>query len=169
MSNEFIAIMGIIFGGGGIITAFIALRKLRDEKAKINAETKEINARAAGEEVDSMGGLRDVLEKYQADTARLYVANSELQKKTAEQSQTITTLQDRLKERDAQLNTLRKLADDSLIVKTVTDQLGVLNGMVSSLESARSEAVELLKESSKQVADLVQTNRDLSLHKPPKS
>jgi hypothetical protein len=168
-------IASILFGLGGLLSAFVLFRKLKQERLKLTAETKEINARAISEEVDTVGELRKLLPDMQSDMKRLYTENIALEKTNAEKTRQIEGLIARLEARDTQLATcnkqldlLRNLALEAPITDALRAQLDSLNGIIVKLQDAQIESAKLVSEKEKIVATLIETNRDLSLKKPVK-
>ena len=172
MSTETIYLIGAALGSS-VITALITLLFTR---RKVAAETKETNARAASEQVNTTGSLREVLEKMQDDISRLYAENIALEKTNAEKTRTIEVLTDRLQSRDSQLATankqldlLRSLAEQAPITETLREQLGGMHQIVAHFQEAQEIATKMLAEKDKTLALLVETNRNLELKKPARS
>jgi TolA-binding protein len=168
-------VISILVGLSGLATAFVALRRLKQERLKLAAETKEINARTVSEEVDTMGELRKLLPDMQSDIKRLYTENIALEKINAAKSRNIEVLTARLEARDTQLascnkqlDLLRNLAMEAPITDALRTQLDNMSGIIAKLQDAQIEATKMVSEKEKIVATLIETNRDLSLKKPPK-
>jgi hypothetical protein len=169
------AIVTLIVGlfGGGLISTVATLYFTR---RKIKSEAREIQARAASEEVDTTSKVSDLLKEMQSQNVDLYKHNTDLEKTNTDQARTIEIIQARLEARDKQLETttrqlehLRNLAQDAPIIETLRTQLEAMNQIVSHFQAAQNETSRILLEREKSMGELLRTNRDLDLKKPGKA
>lgn len=173
MSAESIVTLIAAILGSSVITAFLTLWFTRP---KVTAETKKISAETVSEEVDSTSKTSDLLEKMRGDTVDLYKKNIELEKTNTDLTRTIEILTARLDARDGQLaaatkqlELLRGLAEQTPITDTLRKQLDAMNEIVIKLQAAQSEGQKIMLEKDKAMQELLITNRDLELKKPPRS
>ena len=172
MSTESVVILIVAILGSSVVTAGITLWVTRRKTA---AETREIGARAASEEIDTTRDTTDLIKKMQGEQVDLYRKNTELEKANTDQTRTIEILTGRLNERDGQLaanakqmELLRNLAKDAPIVETLQTQLDAVRGVVKTLEAALSSGQHIMQEKERTIQELTRTNSDLALRKPPR-
>jgi hypothetical protein len=159
-------IVGILSFLGGIIALIAARRKLK-------GETREVNARAASEEVDTQAKVSDFLKEIKDENVDLYKKNIVLEKQVTDQLRQIEVLTQRLTERDAQLeaatkdlNLFRDLAKNTPITKTLQDQLEIVNRLLSETQAALLQSITQKEET---IRELTRTNSDIRLQKPGKT
>jgi hypothetical protein len=147
---------------GSLITYFFTRRK-------VAAETKN-------EEVDTDAKVSDFLKDVQGQNVDLYKRNAELEKAVTDRERTIETFVTRLEVRDKQLEAsnkqldlLRKLAEQAPITETLRAQLDSMNQIIIKLQDAQTETTKILSDKEKSMQELLETNRDLTLKKPPKA
>lgn len=163
MSTDGVVTILVTFLSSTVITAFLVQWFMRRKTA---AETREIGARAASEEMDTARDTTDLIRKMQGEQVDLYRKNTELEKTNTDQARTIENLTRRLESRDAQLDRLTKLAQQAPIIETLREQLDAVTKIATDFQSAQSELTAMLNEKEKTLQALSQTNRDLTLKKP---
>jgi len=161
---------------GGILMFIIGVWSLISSRRKIAAETQELAARKASEELDTSKKISDLLEEMQGQNVNLYKKNTELEKNNTDQARMIEVLTARLQSRDTQLEAstrqldlLRNLAKDAPVIETLKTQLVAMNMIVAKLQDAQTETSKVLLEREKSYAELFKTNRNLELQKPGKT
>jgi chromosome segregation ATPase len=170
--DSLLLLIGSILGSS-VITAFVTLMFTR---RKISAETKETNARASSEEVDTTRKVTDFLNDVREENVDLYKRNTELEKENTDKTRTIEILSTRLESKDSQLaaatkqlDLLRSLAQQSPIIEVMQSQLVSLNEIIAKFQDASVEATKLMGEKDKILKDLSETNRNLELKRPSRS
>jgi len=187
MSAEIIIPVLIALLGGGTVSTLITLwvtrrtaaierEKLLAEKAKILAEIEAEKSKTDNTDVEAFDKFSDLLKKLQDRNDELYKKTVGLEKQITEKDRSLEVLAERLTDRDSQLEQctkqlelLRNLAKDSPVLETLRTQLEAMNNMANNLQAAQAEGQKILLEKEKSMQELLRTNRDLELKKPPKT
>jgi hypothetical protein len=165
MNPDILTLIGMFLGSSvlsSLVTAWVMRRK--------------ITAEAAAEEVDTTGKVSDLLKEMQSQNVDLYKQNTALEKVNTDQTRTIEILTARLESRDSQLaaatkqlDLLRSLAEQTPITEILRTQLDSVNQVVLNLQIALADGQKIMQEKDNAMQELLKTNRDLVLKKPPKA
>ena len=163
MNNTWQIILAILGSSvfGSLVTYFLTSRQRA--------------VQTAGEEIDNTSKAADLIKEMQGQIVDLYKQNTELEKARTDKEHLIEVLTGRLTARDAELATntkqlelLRNLATQAPITEALRGQLNSMNTIIVNLQAAHTDAANMLKEKEIAFQELLKTNRDLVLQKPPK-
>lgn len=164
----------LIVGVLGFITGIAGLIAARSQRLKTLAEVKSIQANTTTTDLTAFDKFSDLLKKHQDRNDELYQENVLLEKGLTEKTRQLDILTARLENKDTQiialnrqLSLLQDLAKSAPITDTLKAQLESMNLIVTRLQDAQQEATKVLATREAAFQKLMDTNRDLTLKKPP--
>ena len=165
MNLELVTIVRDIAIAG--ISAFLTWLLTRK---KTDAETKEITAKAASEEVETTNKVTDLIRDMRTENVELNRKNIELEKQNTDFARTIEILRSQLEtgnkqlERaQKQLDLLRGLAEESPIIETLQTQMQVVRDVINILQTALNDGGKLLIDKEKKMQELLRTTSDIEI------